>query len=241
MNELTLRSVFDKYRQSPAQCQQYLCAALEYLSCKQNLQLAFPQSIGLSALKAFGHQEKAIYALFPSVFKKTNADTAYKASLYNQLQCKLSGIAFSISPSNHIMLGTLVGTNISFIIQMMIYIWETNAVSYAKESELPGSSSAQFLKHEIHDNYSWGEYVDFVDRSYDQYKHTQLPPDKFHLLFNSFCQHTLEIGDRAFDTYMKTRDWRKSWSDGIAAFMQHLPGVDVSLAGKTAAVLLDYT
>jgi hypothetical protein len=239
MKKIDVNSTFEKYRLSPAECQQYLCDVLHSLSSINAIQLEFPQEIRIVTLKEFQVQQKNIFHLFPSVFKKIIGDTHYKASLYNQLQCKLSGIPFSISPSGHMMLGTLSGMDISFIIQLLIYISETNADSYAEESELPGSSSAQFLKHEIHDNYSWGEYVDFVDRSYDQYKHTQLPPDKFHLLFNSFCQHTFDIGNKAFDAYMQTRDWRKSWSEAIAGFMMHLPGINESLATKAATILLD--
>lgn len=233
-----LSFLFSQMVNAPQQTQETIIQTLENITSVQTLSHPFPTTFKISALKYHYKQQHHYLRLFPNVFIQHTAITPFEASWRNKLMLKWTSLPFSVGDNNLLQLKTLTFTKLSLLLQMLIYLSENETIEPSDLTHAKQSSTAVYLNQQLGATYSQGQYLDFVDRLYDQYKHTKLTPYVFRHLFRCFGCHTPTIANAAFDYYMQSRNSERAWQLAVANFLQNKLFMTESLVQSVSKLLV---
>lgn len=232
-----LTSLFSEMLGSPKKSKDYLLQALANVKAVQSLTQPFPGEFNIRRLK-FRYKQQAQYILlFPTVFTQLTVKTHYAAIWRAKFMLKWAGLPFVVGTDNLLHLKTVSYTKVSLLLQMLIYQSDNQISEPTHLVRAAQSATAVYLSQQLGASYSEGQLIDFVDRLYDQYKHTKLSPYTFRHLFRCFGCHTPTIANAAFDHYMHLRNTENAWQLAVVNFLQSQLSVP-KFVSQTVANLL---
>jgi len=232
-----LSFLFSQMVNAPQQSKNTIIQTLENITSVQTLSHPFPTTFKISALKYHYKKQHHYLRLFPNVFIQHTSITLFEASWRNKLMLKWTSLPFSVGDNNLLQLKTLTFTKLSLLLQMLIYLSENEIIEPSDLTRAKQSSTAVYLNQQLGATYSQGQYLDFVDRLYDQYKHTKLTPYAFRHLFRCFGCHTPTIANAAFDHYMQSRNTESAWQLATSNFLHTQLSLHMSLSQSVAKLL----
>ncbi len=233
-----LSVLFSQMLNSPKQSKINITHTLESITSVQTLTHPFPTTFKISALKSYYNQQHHYLRLFPNVFIPLTVKTHFAAGWRNKLRLKWANLPFTIDAENRLQLKTLTFTKISLLLQMLMYLSKNQHPEASELGQAKQSSTAIYLNQQLVASYSQGQYLDFVDRLYDQYKHTKLSPYTFRHLFRCFGSHTPTIANAAFDHYIQSRNTEDAWQLAVVNFLQTQLSLTNMVAQSIADILL---
>ena len=177
--------------------------------------------------------------LFPTAFKTTYINTNIKANFINKIKLNRYNIPYKVDSTLKIKSYSIspVIFHLQFIGLIIQQIIDRNLAHetfnsfedfYRKYQEEVDSINVynikeftigKFLTDELGEEYSSGQLIDFIDRYYDIYKHTHILAKHFRLLFLCFGQYIDDIGNDAFERYMKNRNSNLNWHTATISFL----------------------
>ncbi|MCW3806779.1 hypothetical protein [Plebeiibacterium marinum] len=95
-----------------------------------------------------------------------------------------------------------------------------------------------YLVEHLGKTYSRGELMDFVDRLFDQYKHTHIAIELFRNIFACFGQDIECVGNMAFDNYMESRNTVVAWNRAIVEHLMSKFHFSLCFSNKIANIIL---
>lgn len=234
-----LSVLFSQMLNSPQQFKKNIIQLLANIGTVQAVTHPFPTTFKVADLKSHYTQQTQYLRIFPNVFTQLNLKTPFVATWHAKLMLKWNKVPFTIDADNHIQLKTLTFTKISLLLQMLIYLSENQSHEASHLIHGAHSSTATYINQQLGATYSQGQFIDFVDRLYDQYKHTKLSPYAFRHLFRCFGCHTPTIGNAAFDHYIQLRNTEDAWQLAVSNFMQTQLSLPTSVAQSVAKLLIN--
>ncbi len=184
-------------------------------------------------------QQAHYLRLFPNVFVPLTKKTPFAASWRTKLMLKWANLPFTVDSENFLQLKTVSFTKISLLLQMLIYLSENEHIEPSDLVHAKHSSTASYLNKYLGVSYSQGQFIDFVDGLYDQYKHTKLSPFSFRHLFRCFGCHTPTIGNAAFDHYIQLRNTEDAWQVAVVNHLQSQLSLPKLVAQSVAKLLIN--
>ncbi|SMO62282.1 hypothetical protein SAMN06265379_103420 [Saccharicrinis carchari] len=238
-NKNELFFLLDQIRNPALQDKNHLVETLKTICTVEPITAPIPAKFNISAIKAQYRQQTQYVRLFPTVFTEHNTKTPYKAHWHVRTRLKWAGLPFTVANDNFIHLKSLSYTKLSLLLQMLLYLSEQDKVVSGTTASLSSSQTTQFISRQLGATYSQGQLIDFIDRLYDQYKHTNLPADTFRHLFRCFGTHTLTIANAAFDHYIQSRNTLSAWHMAVLEFMQIQMDLPGAISQSLAKLLLN--
>ncbi|MCW3788609.1 hypothetical protein [Plebeiibacterium sediminum] len=178
--------------------------------------------------------------MFPTAFKTSYVNTEIKNNLLNRIKLKGKNIPFVNESSLKVQ--SFATSPLIFNLQYIAFTideikeddFTENTFNsfdeffsfYEARDKMQGlvyrgnTSFENYLNSELGENYSSGQLIDFIDRYYDLYKQTDITPKHFRLLYSCLGQYIDNIGNDAFDLFMKSRDGQLSWRDATITFLK---------------------
>jgi hypothetical protein len=230
--------------------------------------VAVPETGKISKLKNFQSNLFVFQKILPTIFSSANITSRYKFKALSKLKLRILKIPFLYSNNNEIIFPTCSLLPLSFHIQFIKYILdldgelcsiktERNFSSihelykffeenykgkhqhmYLTIGELPKSSSASWLQNQLQVDYTHGQLIDYIDQLYDEYKHTNISPSCFHVIFKTFGIDGVKIANDAFDNYMETRNTYESWTTAMQNYLHKKLYFSTSYASQISKQLM---
>lgn len=237
LNDLTTAFVFELLQARSSQYYNHLINILESDDVEQITVFCYPKVFKVTSISDCSRDQKIIHDLFYNLFSQTTIEVNYKVSQVSSIRLRLAKVDFRISTSGKYQLYSKKAVTLNLVLQLLCYMTEYTPQLVSVEKLKP-SLTAVYLNKYLGESYSQGALVDFIDRLYDQYKQIYLSPKVFHKMFNAFGYYTIDIGNRAFDIFMESRDSRKSWMNSISGFLIDKLNFNPNLALKISELLL---
>lgn len=234
-----LSVLFSQMLNSPQQSKNNIIQDLANTGTVQGVMHPFPTTFKVAHLKSHYRQQTNYLRIFPNVFTQLSLKTPFVATWRAKLMLKCTNLPFSIDVDNHLQLKTLTFTKISLLLQMLIYLSENQSHEASHLIHATQSSTATYINQHLGATYSQGQFIDFVDRLYDQYKHTKLSPYAFRHLFRCFGCHTPTIGNAAFDHYIQLRNTEDAWQVAVVNHLQSQLSLPKLVAQSVAKLLIN--
>lgn len=204
----------------------------------QMLMYPFPATFNLAHLKTQQTNQVHYLRIFPHVFTQLHVKSTLAATWHTKLLLKYSKLPFIADNENVLHFKTLTYSNISLLLQILLYQSDFQQPQSCNVAYAQNSSTAAYINQHLGPGYSHGQLIDFIDRLYDQYKHTKLPPFVFRHLFRCFGCHTTTIANLAFDNYMDTRNTSRAWQHAIHYFLRTHISLSESLSKSLSEMLV---
>ncbi len=224
---------------SPVLCKSNLDNNFLSIESIESIVLNFPEKLKVSTLKAHIKLQEQYVRLFPTIFIQVKVKTPYKVNIQNTLLLKTARTFYKQDEENNIWLSSQQYTNLGLLIQMSLYLLEQEYSSSQNLLKLQDSTTALYLSNKLGVLYSQGQLIDFIDRLYDQYKHTKITAHVFRKIFRYFGSYTEEIANSAFDNFMETRNTNQSWSTAIKYFLKEKLKQEEFISDKVVQLILD--
>jgi len=197
-----------------------------------------------------------LHRTFPTVFKKSDYILNYKPNIADVLKLKAKGISFYKSKNGELALDSIefnlvnlqlqiillyieyfqrskeiIESKFQFLYQFKHWLLSTFSIRSFINSSIK-SKTKIWLEENLGNKFSYGEMVDFSDRLYDQYKHTNISTSSFFNLFSAFGYYVEEIASTAFDYYMSSRNTNESWQKAIVNFLTDSMNLDEEISNE---------
>jgi hypothetical protein len=227
---------------------------------RSEITVAISDTKKVAELKKFHDALSVSQKIFPTVFSPADATSPLYFNTLSKLKLRIFKVPFLCSYQNKLTFPSFSLLPLSFHIQFIKYILDLDGELYPIDtkrnftsihelyrfleenykgkqqhayltiSDLPKSSSASWLQNQLQVDYTHGQLIDYIDQLYDEYKHTNISPSAFHVIFKTFGNDCVKIANDAFDIYMETRNTYEAWTTSIQNYLHEKYQLSISYA-----------
>ena len=216
-------------------CREQLLESLKNLTEIETSTYKYTGDFNVKKIKRFYDKLDELKEMFPTACVNVWCQVEFKFGFINKTWFEFSKISYRKGKEGKLELKAISYDNVSSVIQCLLYIKEKN-----ENNDVRMPLTVSFLKESIGDGFSEGQLIDYIDREYDKYKHTNLPALTYRYIFKIFGFYAEMIGNNAFDLYMETRNTHKAWQKSMSYFMVDKLNLEISLADKIADQIMAY-
>ncbi len=234
-------------------------SSLKELNCKEYINIPYCSEEVKEVLYQYKYLSRC-KELFPTVFIPSFITTNIENSLINRIKLNRKKISFKVSEDNRLSIATYSFLPLIFQLQLMDFIRreykgtidsnvEVDTLSdfyclfrehfkYNDVFNIEETPISKYLNIELGAMFSYGRLLDFADKSYDMYKHTEISVKSFRMIFYSFAQDLDYLGGDAYNLYMKSRNSNLSWQNAISQFLRSNYFLSEQLSKKISLFLI---